>query len=111
MYIGQTLLEGSNVFSPWLSREADNAIFSYEIIKSGGTPTFTVQVWHKNEEETGEGSLYDSNLSWTQIGSSGIWTATCTGLKELVRFEYDVTGSSGDSILFRMLESTAYNKA
>jgi len=110
MYIGQTLLEGSNVFSPWLSREADNAIFSYEIIKSGGTPTFTVTVWHKNEEDTGEGDSLTATFSEI-VSGSGIYAATVTGLKELVRFEYDVTGSPGDYILFRMLESTAYNKA
>lgn len=42
-------------FTPWFPKGADNAVFTYEIIRqnfgTGGTPGFTVAVYTKNRED------------------------------------------------------------
>lgn len=109
MHIGHTLLSDTKVFSPWFPREADNAVFSYEQIKLTGD-AFNVKVYHKNTEDTGDGS--DTGVSFSQIGSTDIYSTTATGLKELIRFSVEVTGDwSGGSkfVVYRMLAPTWYN--
>jgi hypothetical protein len=82
-----------NVLSPWFPREADNAIFTREQIQNSASVGLTVEVWHKNTEDIGEGDkLTVSGGSW---GTSGdLSYGTFEGLKELVRFEF-TAGSAG----------------
>lgn len=110
MHTGHTLLSDTKVFSSWFPREADNAVFSYQQIKLTDGAGFTVKVYHKNTEETGDGT--DTTASFSEIGSTGIFTAPVTGLKELIRFSYEVTGdwSTGKKyVVYRMLAPTWYN--
>ena len=130
MHVGKLLLSGANVMSPWMEREGDNAYFQYEIIQVSNSATITVEVWHKNAEETGEGELATDTFS--QIGSTGVYAGDFTALKELVRFEFTVSTTAAAAsgtvdtlgggteplmngavawILFRMLEPTYYDKA
>jgi len=93
MNIGQVLMSGENVLSPWFPREADNAIFSWEKIQDSGSVGLTVTVWHKTTEETGEGTQITG--SWSTDGD--ISYKKFTGLRELVRFEY--TASAPGSVV------------
>ena len=109
MYIGQYLPEGADVFSPWFPREADNAWFTFEAIDEGGTsPIFTVEVWHKNTDEPGPG---EKNTTATFGTLSGDYKhANFTGLREMVRFKFSLTGSSA-WVIFRMLMPSWYDTA
>ena len=111
MHIGELLLtSGSNsTLTPWFSRQADNARFTYETIYSIGSPTFTVEVLHKNKEDLGPGTSWGT-LSWTTIGA--FKAATAAGLKEMVRFRLSVSVGSGTAgVLYRFLEPTWFDQA
>lgn len=133
MHIGQMLMVGANVYSPWFPREADNAIFTVEEIQSTDsgnlTVGLTVTIWHKNADEIGEGT--EIATTWDPISGTNLSSIDVTGLREMVRFEYTVTGGAaygqttvntfGDPynldnaevgwVIFRMLEPTWYDKA
>ena len=113
MYIGDLIPasvgQGSTtLFTPWLPRQADNAVFSYEVIDSMGGTSLTVQVYHKNREDPGEGTPIDGvgSPDWTASGS--IYTGTFNGLKEIVRFAV-TTNASGLGVCYRILPPTWYN--
>jgi len=93
MQIGEKLLTGSDLFTPWFAREADNAIFTYETIKAGTGATLTVNVYTKNSEDTGEGALAATGTVTTTTSGSFTKLKVIDGLEELVRFKITVTGN------------------
>ena len=103
------------IYSPWFPRQADNAIFTfYQIQKLLGTGDLVVEIFHKNAEDLGPGSLITS--TFVEEGSSGVfWTSTpVTGLKELVRCRVHAGFASGAGhygAWFRILEPTWFNRA
>jgi len=119
MHIGHTIIQddvgegGSTVLlSSWFPREADNAIFSYEEIKLENT-TFEVKVFHKNTEETGKGTE-NTTGTFSEVGSTDVFTGRFTALEELIRFQYEAKdGSWPDTppcfVIYRMLAPTWYN--
>ena len=115
MHVGQWLVASNSsgatkVFSPWFPRGADNAVFTYESIKTVGSATLTITVVHKNREDTGNGT--SAGDTWTAVAGSAFKTQTILQLKELVRFEFELTSSSGDAFcLYRMLAPTWFNDA
>ncbi len=118
MNIGQLLVveEGGQivVFSPWFLKGADNAIFTYEEIQMIGSPTFLVEVFHRKQEETGNGSAATGEGSgWLTAGS--FMHRRYNNLKELVRFRFTLTSSNSgeafESMLYRMLQATWFDKA
>jgi hypothetical protein len=134
MHIGETLLAGSDLFTPWFAREADNAIFTYESIVVAGDATLTVTAYTKNSEDTGEGALAATGTVTTTTSGSFTKLKVIDGLEELVRFKITVTGNpvSGELILpspcdpeteidvdplfvsyvvYRFLQPTWFNKA
>ena len=48
MYIGETIMAGANVLSPWFPRQDDNAVFTWEEVQKTGNASLTVTIWHKN---------------------------------------------------------------
>ncbi len=111
MHIGDLLLTSGadSVLTPWFDRQADNARFTYETIYSIGSPTFTVEVYHKNKEDLGPGASWGT-LTWSTVGD--FKAATAAGLKELVRFKLSVSVSSGTGgVLYRFLETTWFDQA
>ena len=110
MYIGQYLPVGSDVYSPWFPREADNAIFTFETIDkdTASSPDLTVKVYHKNTETAGPGAELTAASAFASIDSTKYESGRFTGLKEMVRFKFSVTGSW---VLFRMLQPTWYDTA
>lgn len=117
MHIGRQLLtpdsSSRSVFSEWMPRGGDSAVFPSELITVFAAD-FTVEVYHKNSEETGSGSLVGTIVSGqTAVGQS---RATIGSLKELVRYRVTVTGAgtgtaSTGAVLYRMLAPTWFDKA
>ena len=105
MIIGVTIHNGLTAYSPWFPRQGNAATFAMEVIGISGA-TLTVTVHTKNTE--------DADNSGTQAATGGSFSAVTTApqqpvkrnydLKELVRFQYVVTGSNAyDWVHFRML--------
>lgn len=115
MHIGHTIIQADEsetiLFSPWLNRSADNAVFTYEEIQLGGSSTqLEVKVYTKNTEETGDGSARSETFA--SVGSSSVKTARFNGLEEMVRFRFRVhSGSIGETnfAIYRMLEPTWFD--
>ena len=88
MIIGQTLnADGGydrDYFTPWFPRQADNAVFTYDRIASTLSTAEAVDVFHKNEEDAGAGTMLTGFSA--DLTSTGLFEAQCIGLKEMVRF-------------------------
>lgn len=107
MYIGQMILKDQSVYTPWFPRQADNAIFTWEIIQQFVGTDVDVMVYARNTDESGAGDDI-SPVSWGTDGS--LRFHTFTGLKELVRFK--VTGTGGSvAALYRFLTPTWFDDA
>lgn len=116
MHIGRQLLARANeenvsVFTDWLNRGGDRAVFTAELI-SAIDATITVEVFHKNAEDTGFGTSAGTVVSAT--GTLGLHRAEIGSLKEMVRYKITVTGTSSDSlgaILYRIHSATWFDTA
>ena len=108
MIIGQTLdahdVDDIDFFTPWLPRGADNAIFTFERIHSTLSTDEVVTVYHKNAEDAGAGTGF---AGFSQLGSTDLFEAACTGIKEMVRFGIQIKDGTG-WIHFRFLPPTWY---
>ena len=102
MFDAQLLLKGSTVLSPWFPRQGDNLIITLEIVARADTTT-KVEVYTKNQEDTGDGSLHaGGNINRNTVGRES--KEYVGGLKELVRYKFTITGTADDDwSLFRML--------
>ena len=117
MIIGTFVVAANGVdrtyYTPWFPRGADNALFAYELFYDdlSGDP-FSVEIEHKDAEDAGSAPGSPSG-SFAQLGSTDIYQADATGLKELVRFAVTVPqyGSAGESVSFRFLSPTWYSTA
>lgn len=103
----------TKVWGEWFPRRADNAIFTLEVaaIELPGDGGFTVQVYHKNREDSGDGSVIAPSMSLTAIGRTA---STIEGLKELVRYRYELANESDAAAawaLSRMLAANWYDDA
>jgi len=98
-------------YTPWLPRLADNALFSYEVVGEDAADMILVEVFHKDAEDPGSAPGSPSG-SFAQLGSTGVYQASVSGLKELVRLSVSVrdTGPS-DTVAFRLLPPTWLSKA
>jgi len=116
MHIGDWLItldgETKTFLSPWMSKQADSARFTYETIVTVGTTTFTVDILHKKSEDPGPGASASASFS-TVTGN--FKAATLTNLLEMFRYKYTLLGGGGDgnpaAVLYRMLEPTWFNQA
>ena len=112
MLLGEILLSPAYVLTPWMTRQADNAIFTCEVIVYNGTtsPYVDFAVFHKNRDEAGEGTDASATIaSSTGAETNSIFiSAQAEGLKELVRFA--VKQKSGSIFTrIRFLQPTWYN--
>ena len=108
MIIGQTLDADYGAvrehFTPWFPRQADNAVFTYERIFSTMSSAEAVDVFHKNAEDAGAGAQV---ASFADLGSTGLLEASCSALKEMVRFRIQIKNTDG-WVHFRFLTPTWY---
>jgi hypothetical protein len=113
MYQGVFLGYGATVFTPWMSRQADNAVFTFEMIDDPDSATLTVTLFQKKTEEYGNPS---SGTGMNTMDSDGdISTNIVSGMKEMFRFSFAVENpgdvSAGTGVVFRMLPATWYDEA
>jgi hypothetical protein len=106
------------VWSPWMPRGADNARFTFEIVYEINAYTFTFDVYQKNSDElVNDGSVAVANASFSSVsvGATVFWSATGTGLEELIRYKITLTGGAGSGIpsgvCYRIHPPTWYNTA
>jgi hypothetical protein len=108
-------------YTPWFPKGADNAHFTYEIIRqnfgTGGTPSpgFSVEVFTKNREDVGSQGTTVSG-SWTNFTGTSFYDFEATNLRELVRFKITVKGGTTpptgqEGVVYRILPPTWYDKA
>lgn len=103
---GETVMNGLQVASPWFTKGADNAYFLFELLDKTTNGTMTIYVVHKNAEDSGNGDALTS-ITLSSVGRTHV---LATGLKELVRFGFDVGGSSAsDWCNFRVLGSVWFD--
>ena len=102
---GQSLNGGDAVYSPWFPRQGNHCVFRAEQIKSQGGSNLTVKFYHKNAEDTGNGThITGKDIAFT---SDSVGKSALTDLKELVRVRFDVSGTG--SAVSRMLQPVWYN--
>ena len=88
------VMGGGGFYSPSFPRGGESALFSLEVThKMGGSPSLTVEVEHKNEEDT----VWSSAGAFTAITTTGVKSKDVSGLKEECRFKYTPTGTDGDA--------------
>lgn len=111
MNMGQFLGYGATVFTPWIPREADNVVLTFEAIDNPDGENITISVYEKDTDEYGAGTI--KSLSWTTSGN--FQTSDAIDLKELIRLKFEVAKAAasplGTGIIYRMLDPTWYNKA
>ena len=72
-----------------------------------GKRELTVEVYHKNSDDTGSGALASGTAIKTSGGRS---SSTWGGLKELVRYRYSVKGAADQYVMFRMLSPVWFDE-
>ncbi len=115
MFDASLLFGGASVYSPWFPRAGDLLRVVAECVAvSGGT--LTIRVFGKNSDDTGDGT--DINSGTTIVLSSvGFSPATewaspsppTTGVKQLLRFQFTVSGSGANWVLYRLLPAVWFD--
>ncbi len=102
MFQAQYLFSGASVFSPWMPRQGDDLRVTAELVDKA-TANLEVRVFHKNREDTTNGTDADASTTIT-LSSVGRADAEWTGLEELVRYKFTSTGTTASHyVLFRIL--------
>jgi hypothetical protein len=98
MFEAQYLFRDNPVYGPWMERRGDNVRITADVAAPNAS-TLSVSLFQKNTEDAGDGTLVSGgSISATTVGRA---TKEYTGLKEIVRYKFEVTG--GPAVLFRML--------
>lgn len=100
MFEAQYLFGGDRVYSPWMSRGADNVVITADVVEDDSSG-IVIDLYEKNREDPGPGSAHgDGALTVTSVGRGD---KTYTGVKELYRYRFTAQGSGTNRVLFRML--------
>ena len=107
MFLAQYLFKGPTaytVYSPWMRRSGDNAVFSVDVIAISASTTLSVTVHTKKDDAAGDGGTGIATITQSVTGRGSV---ECIGqMEDLVRYKFAVTGSNPtDFVLFRMLEA------
>lgn len=101
---------GRPVFSPWQQRGGDKIIYTIDIVEAVGA-TILVELFHKNSEDTGDGTSTGSSIGPTAVLDRTFKEFT-GGLKELFRYKMTVFASTGGElgwVLSRMLPAVQFD--
>jgi hypothetical protein len=121
MFDAIRIYQGMTLYSPWFPRGGDFVVVSAECVRlSGSEPSLKIELFHKNADEPGDGVNVDTgtpakSLVLNSVGRQSVdWkrSGTLSGLKELVRYRFTMTGGEGeipDSMLFRLLPPVWYD--
>lgn len=116
--LGTSIYTNVGIQGDWIPRQADNIILFAEeidISNTSGTVTLTIQLYHKNTDEVGDGTSVGSPI--VLDGSSPKFKSTqVEGLKELVRVAVLAVGDADASYVFgwihyRILSPIWYDSA
>ncbi len=100
--VGDDQLPAATYYSPWFSRGSDAATFFLQTLHVSTNGQVIVTIEHKNMADADSAASTAATFSTASaVGTIGM---AATGLKELVRFKYAVSASSGSAWLhIRML--------
>jgi hypothetical protein len=87
--------------SPWFERLGASGTFTCDTIDIGGSGTLDIVVEHKNRADTAESTA----SAFSTISATGLASHTATGLKELVRFRYNIDGVADTDWVLRGFSS------
>ena len=87
------VMGGTALYSPSFGRGGEAALFSAEVLAKIGAPSLTIDIEHKNTEDT----AWTSAGTFAAIGSVGVATKDISGLKEEIRIKFTMTGTDGDA--------------
>lgn len=104
------------VFGPWFGRRGDNGVFTAEVVDDdfqSQQGSLNVSVFHKNSEDTGDGTLAGTAMKLSQAERKA---TTVDGLKELVRYKFELANDDAGSsaqvhAIFRMLAPSWFDSA
>ena len=97
MPIGVTMIKSaSSYYSPTITRRGCIGIFTVDVMINEGAATLDIDIEHKNNDDTSWATSGTTFVQWT--GTTGYKTAEVSGLKEMIRFKYDVGGDAGDFV-------------
>jgi len=105
MIIGTTMMKlgGLAQYSPQFNRGGNAAIFTVEVLDAGSTPSFTIDVEHKNSDDVSWSNL----ATIGPVATPGLYDTGASGIKEQLRFKYTVGGANPYSAVhFNMLAPT-----
>lgn len=115
MHLGRVLVADGEtdtvVFTDWMPRQGDHAVFTADLIASIEAQ-FTVEIFHKNSEDTGPGAWKATLASATT--TLGLHPATVSNLKEMVRYRITVSGNGSGktaAVIYRLLQITWFDTA
>ena len=116
MIPGTVLYYGATCFTPWMRRQGDQGVLTFEVIDNPGAVGITVQIYHRDDDQYGSG---EANGTATTISSSQFTTLGTPSdpLKQNVRFRIAVEAPAdtpiplSTGVMIRMLEPTWYDTA
>lgn len=113
---GASLPYGVTVLTPWMQRQADNAVYTFELIDNPDGVDVEISVLEKNSEDYGSGTATIGPSTFT-TGFLEIDTSTEEpGQSEMIRFKIAVGNPgletpNGTGIVYRLLQATWYDAA
>lgn len=122
MHIGTLLMtlggeSTEEYYTPWFPKGADNAVFTYEIIRQnfGSGGQIKIDVFTKNREDIGSNGTSKGTIG-TNFSGTTFYEQAFTDLRELVRFKITLTPGSSkptgqEGVVYRILPPTWYDKA
>lgn len=110
--LGTTDVNGTEIYTPWVARQGDNAIFNFELIDKNGSGTLKVEFYHKNSDDTTNvDGTYISGSDIAATGTVGLHEKQVDGLRELVRCKLVIGGSGVDWVHWRQLDTVFFDTA
>lgn len=87
---------GGDQFSPTFPRGGLAAVFAIEVLAIMASTSLNCTVQHKNIEDTSWTTL----VTFSAMGSTGVTTASATGIKEQLRFVFSVSGTNATDAVY-----------
>ena len=96
--VGTTLivLDSNPYYSPSFPRGGLAGTFSVDVTNLQGVSAFVITVQHRDEHDT----TWATAGTFTTITAVGAASQDVLGIKQIVRFKYELTGSAEDGVHF-----------
>ena len=94
------VMGGNSFYSPSFGRGGEAALFSAEVLGKIGSASLSIDIEHKNTEDT----TWASAGAFTAITGTGVYTRDISSLKEEIRVKFTLTGTDGDAMNLLMPE-------